>query len=213
MKFCPECRLGNADTVTKCKCGHDFEKRKMTPKSVLMAEAALQAPNDKSNNSNSKKQVGFKVPLIECKDCGNSVSTKAKICPQCGAKVRLPMTRGTWIAIGIAVFIVAIPMIGAITEETPVVHKSPEELRKEKIKESFSAWDGSHYGLTRAIKNSMNDPKSYEHAETIFIDKGDYLKVKTVFRGKNAFGGVVKNWVWAKVDLDGNVIKVIEQGS
>ena len=58
----------------------------------------------------------------------------------------------------------------------------------------------------------MNDPDSYDHFETVYWDKGDHLIVRTTFRGKNAFGGVVKNWVKAKVDLNGNVIEVIEQG-
>ena len=58
----------------------------------------------------------------------------------------------------------------------------------------------------------MNDPKSFEHVETTYGDRGDYLVVKTTFRGKNAFGGVVLNWITAKCDLDGDVIEVTGQG-
>ena len=84
--------------------------------------------------------------------------------------------------------------------------------RKKRIEAGFSSWDGSHIKLTRIIKESMNDPKSYKHDETGWWDRGDHLIVRTSFRGKNAFGGVVLNWVKAKCDLDGNVIAVIEQG-
>ena len=84
--------------------------------------------------------------------------------------------------------------------------------RQRRIESKFSSWNGSHPGLTARIKESMNDPKSYEHVETTYADKGDHLIVKTTFRGKNSFGGVVKNWVLAKTDLDGNVIEVIAQG-
>jgi hypothetical protein len=94
----------------------------------------------------------------------------------------------------------------------PAAPKTKEELRKERLERQFSAWDGSHRGLTKLIKASMNDPDSYDHVETVYWDKGDHLVVKTTFRGKNAFGGVVKNWVMAKVDLEGNVIEVISQG-
>ena len=90
--------------------------------------------------------------------------------------------------------------------------KTEEELRKQQIERNFSAWDGSHRGLTEVIKKSMNDPNSYEHVETVYWDKGDNLVVKTTFRGKNAFGGVVKNWVMAKVGLDGSVVEVLSQG-
>jgi len=75
----------------------------------------------------------------------------------------------------------------------------------------FSAWDGSHNELTKLIKQSMNDPDSYDHDETKYFDNGDHLIVITMFRGKNAFGGVVKNSVKAKCSLEGNVIEVIDQ--
>lgn len=85
------------------------------------------------------------------------------------------------------------------------------EERKKKIEEQFSAWDGSHIKLSRLIKNSMNDPDSYEHVETKYWDMNDHLIVNSTFRGKNAFGGVVKNTVKAKVSLDGESVEIIEQ--
>jgi hypothetical protein len=90
--------------------------------------------------------------------------------------------------------------------------KTPSELRKERIEKCFSAWDGSHRGLTAVIKAGMNDPDSYKHVKTLYSDHGDYLIVETTFRGRNAFGGVVTNWVQAKVDLDGNVLSIIAKG-
>jgi len=82
--------------------------------------------------------------------------------------------------------------------------------RKKKIESQFSAWDGSHRGLDRLIKNTLNDPDSYDHVETVYWDMGKYLVVKTTFRGKNAFGAVVLNWVKAKSDMDGNIIEIME---
>jgi hypothetical protein len=89
-------------------------------------------------------------------------------------------------------------------------HRPKAENRKERIKAGFSWWDGSHIGLTKVIKSSMHDPDSYKHIETGYLDKGEYLIVKTTFSGKNAFGGVVRNTVNAKVDLNGKVIAIIE---
>lgn len=94
-------------------------------------------------------------------------------------------------------------------EDAPKETKA--ETREEMIKRQFSLWDGSHRGLTRYIKDSMNDPGSYEHVETYYGDKGDHLVVKTTFRGKNAFGGVVVNMIAARVDFDGNVIEIVAQ--
>jgi hypothetical protein len=94
---------------------------------------------------------------------------------------------------------------------TPITTKSltQQGVRKQKISKLFSPWDGSHPELTKIIKKTMNDPKSYEHVETVYWDKLDHVLVKTTFRGKNAFGGVVKNSVTAKVDLGGNVIEFV----
>lgn len=83
--------------------------------------------------------------------------------------------------------------------------------RKKKIKSQFSGWNGSHRNLEEVIKASMNDPRSYEHVETVYWDQGDHLVVRTTFRGKNAFGGVVKNGVKAKVSLDGEILEMLDR--
>lgn len=85
-----------------------------------------------------------------------------------------------------------------------------KDERRKLVEKQFSGWDGSHDGLTRYIKEHMNDPDSYEHIETKFADRGDYIVVITKFRGANAFGGKVINSVTAKVDFNGNVIQIIE---
>jgi RNA polymerase subunit RPABC4/transcription elongation factor Spt4 len=89
--------------------------------------------------------------------------------------------------------------------------KAVVEARVKKLESQFSPWDGSHRTLERAIQKSMNDPDSYEHVETTYRDMGDSLIVSTTFRGKNGFGGTVKNTVVAQVDLDGNILKVISE--
>lgn len=100
--------------------------------------------------------------------------------------------------------------VGRGKESAPKYLSKKAEARKKLISKGFSSWDGSHRELTKVIKESMNDPKSYDHVETNYWDMGDHLVVRTTFRGKNAFGGVVKNSVRAKTDLDGNVLEIIE---
>lgn len=85
------------------------------------------------------------------------------------------------------------------------------EARTKNIERQFSAWDGSHSNVERFIKEAMNDPSSYEHVNTMYWDKGDYLIIKTIYRGKNAFGGVVKNFVKVKVSLSGQLIEIIDK--
>ncbi len=80
--------------------------------------------------------------------------------------------------------------------------------RKEKILRQFSAWDGSHSGLKRLVKDNMNDPGSFDHVETTYSDKGSYILVQMKYRGKNGFGAKVLEMVTAKIDIDGNIISV-----
>lgn len=87
--------------------------------------------------------------------------------------------------------------------------KTPQELRKAQVEKVFSQWDGSLPALTTLIKESMNDPSSYEHVQTRYVDNKDHLIVRTTFRGKNAFGGLVTNSVTAKVSMSGKIIEVI----
>jgi hypothetical protein len=93
----------------------------------------------------------------------------------------------------------------------PTPPKTAAELRQDRINKQFSTLNGRHYQLEHWIKTSMNNPKSYEHVQTRFVDKGDPLLVETIFRGTNAFGGVVPSRVMAKVDLDGRVLEILSQ--
>jgi hypothetical protein len=90
--------------------------------------------------------------------------------------------------------------------------KSAEKDREARIQRGFSFWNESHIGLSREIKKRMNDPKSYEHVETHYLDRGSELLVTTRFRGKNAFGGLVVNTAIARTDLDGNVLEMVSFG-
>jgi len=82
------------------------------------------------------------------------------------------------------------------------------EEREQQVESEFSAWDGSHRGLTGYLKESMNDPESYEHVKTTYRDMGDYLIIFTTVRGKNAFGAKILQKFVAKVGLDGEVLEV-----
>ncbi|NMY14274.1 hypothetical protein HBN74_01705 [Pseudomonas sp. WS 5019] len=92
-----------------------------------------------------------------------------------------------------------------------VAAQQAREARRKQVEAQFSGWDGSHRNFERLIKASMNDPDSYEHVETRFIDNGDYVRVITKFRGKNAFGGMVVDSAVADFTIAGDLIRVIEE--
>lgn len=89
--------------------------------------------------------------------------------------------------------------------------KTAREARKKEVEGQFSGWDGSHRTFEKMIKQTMNDPDSYEHVETRFADQGDYIRVFTKFRGKNAFGGMVVDSATADFTITGVLIRVVEE--
>lgn len=70
----------------------------------------------------------------------------------------------------------------------------------------LSAWDGSHGGMVSATKALMNDPGSFEHIETRYIDRGQEIDLIMKFRGRNGFGGMVVQTVRGTIDTDCNII-------
>jgi hypothetical protein len=185
MITCPECKKKISETADSCpNCGY-----KLTPEKIAEVKKKEQQVHWCITADKNGQRFGFK-PL----------SSKA---------ITIICLSTLFIFIFICFIMINFFPSDSSKERAP---KTQEEIRKEQLEKQFSSWDGSHHGLTELIKKSMNDPKSYEHEETVYWDKGDYLIVKTTFRGKNAFGGVVKNWVTAKIDLNGNVIEIISQG-
>lgn len=84
--------------------------------------------------------------------------------------------------------------------------RTKEQIRVDIIKQQFNVRNGSHIQLTDFIKDNMNDPDSYEHIETKFTDKYDYIIVSTRFREANVFGAKVINEIHAHIDLRGNIL-------
>jgi len=162
------------------------------------------------------------MALISCPECKKKISENVTACPHCGyqftaekiqelKKAGSKLDKGCLISLGvIAVFValIFVPMYMLNSDKS----ETETDPRTQQIEKQFDPRDRSHIGLTKLIKASMNDPSSYEHEKTQYSDQGDFLLVKTTFRGKNKFGGVVKNWVSATVDLNGKVLEIIDQG-
>lgn len=123
-------------------------------------------------------------------------------------------TRG--IAIIASIIILFFIWIGSCGDEDETISEpekilTPEEQRTKDIEDCFM-WDGSHKQLTQLIKSSMNDPDSYKHVETFYGDRDSVILVKTTYRGKNVYGGVVTETVSAITHpTDCYVIEIIEQ--
>lgn len=201
MIDCPKCgKLQIAENKECVQCGIIFSKIK------LPGPAPDPLPVEIKKTVKREKK---KVKII-CKKCGYESTDWA--CPKCFTINK---------SIPLFIYLLIASIIGGgyaflKPEESPekstVIKTTHIETKKDKIEKYFDGWDGSHIELTKIIKASMNDPDSYKHVETKYGDKGDYIIVSTTFRGKNAFGGVITNWIMAKCSLDGKVQEIIAQG-
>ncbi len=151
------------------------------------------------------------MSLITCKECSREYSDSVSKCPHCG-KAKPQSTAGI---VG-ALIILAVLFFGAKSccnslSEEATENASRPKTTEELIKAQFSAWDGGHIKLERVIKESMNDPDSYESVRASYINNGDHLIVTQHFTGKNAMGGRVRHTVIAKTAMDGTVLEIISQ--
>ncbi len=157
------------------------------------------------------------MALIKCKECGQEMSDQAISCPKCG--YIKPKTSTEDQAKG-CIFLLVILIIGyfgckscesdssqSVSQTKPEIPKTTNDL----IQEQFSAWDGSHRKLKELIKATMNDPKSFDHVKSGYVENTDgTISVYTTFRGKNVFGGVVTKSASAKFTIMGEFVELIE---
>jgi hypothetical protein len=75
-------------------------------------------------------------------------------------------------------------------------------------KEFISSYDGSCQPVVNRIKEDMNNPNSFEHVRTFVTPllNGNF-EIKTVFKGKNALGGIVSVSSYAEVSSSGSVLR------
>ncbi|MCG3744583.1 hypothetical protein ACXHPE_17315 [Vibrio cincinnatiensis] len=166
------------------------------------------------------------MALVKCKECGEKVSTKAKSCPNCGAKPPKKTSIVTWAVLVLILFGVY-GVWQAESSLTPEQRKAREEQRaiaakqqeEQRVKESaqkaaeekekrlkgfhcLSSWDGSHTGVKKYVEDNMRDPDSFEHIETRITpvsDKGTHQLVMK-YRAKNGFGGMTVGVATATID-------------
>ena len=78
----------------------------------------------------------------------------------------------------------------ARTVEPESAEQTHEAIRQSN-QQYFSGWNGSNPQFVEAVKNAMSDPDSFEHVETTYYEKGNDLRIKMIYRGKNAYNATI----------------------
>lgn len=87
-----------------------------------------------------------------------------------------------------------------------------EEQRTQKINDLLysNGFNSVNIKLDTYIKQSLNDPNSYEQLGMTYIDRDSILIVTKEFTAKNGFGGRVRGEVVVACDTLGNIIEIIK---
>lgn len=162
------------------------------------------------------------MALVKCKECGNEVSTKAKRCPRCGAKVPkgigvfgiLMMVLVVWVF-----FVIGRNASSTSEKPTPPANKPSTSAASTDTKPSpqppvveNSAWDGSVAQVKDYLKRNLRDPDSYQSISwtkaVLSPVTGEYTVVHK-YRAKNGYGGYEVNQQLFTLDARGKVIHVV----
>lgn len=122
--------------------------------------------------------------------------------------------------LGGALLIFILMRLGECEGNSDPYESTPEPVKtmtfQDSIDAQFSAWDGSHRGMEKAIKAQMKNPDSYEHVETGYkiIGKENENGVKalyivTTFRGTNSFNAVVTQQAKGTFSMDGQQLTFV----
>lgn len=132
------------------------------------------------------------MALINCKECNNEVSTTAKTCPKCGAKiykVKKPAGRvGTFLIIAAGLGIIISLVLGAQSNQAESA-KSPEQKEAEaKQKALTSQRDSITILALQNIKKNLRNPDSVKWGKILANDDGSVICID--YRAQNGFGGM-----------------------
>lgn len=121
------------------------------------------------------------MALIACHECKSQVSTTARQCPSCGAKVKKPVGKIGLIFAAIVVFAMLKCTIDRVDNPQTSRQTSPESPPDPKFTAAVIAGT--------ALKHSLHDPSSLEWM-AIGVNN-DATVVCLVYRAKNKFGALV----------------------
>jgi hypothetical protein len=137
------------------------------------------------------------MALLTCPDCKQPVSSDARRCPKCSAKVRPPkkpmsLTFKILLALGSGLFVVALAFQQMQDNETTkaeqqrVASLTPEQLAREHAQKALIVKQekGAVLGAV-ALRDAMKDPEGFVLRSLILHPNGTACYE---YRAKNAFG-------------------------
>lgn len=121
------------------------------------------------------------MSLVKCHECAKEVSSEAKACPHCGAKVKKPVGLTGKLIVGFF----AVSIIGGMIAQETAPKKSAEQIAAENEQASRAMFVRM---AIKSLKKAARDP------ESVIVDVARSNKDGSVicleYRARNGFGGM-----------------------
>jgi hypothetical protein len=131
------------------------------------------------------------MSMRKCKECGSQVSTKAEICPSCGAKQPKRTSTLTWLVCGVLVLGV-LSAAGFRPPGTSSAVAAPESASAAAAqaaeKKAGNARDVAGAVAMKLVRDNMRDPDSLVWESVLSNADGSVVCIE--YRAKNGFGGM-----------------------
>lgn len=128
------------------------------------------------------------MSLVACHECGKEVSTEAKTCPSCGAKVQKPKKKTSRATLVVAV-VVGLGAVMAVSESAKKTNERPPLTEAEK--RANDARDRQLQlagGVALSLKKAAKDPTVFELTSALVHSDGAACYE---YRAKNSFGAIL----------------------
>lgn len=119
------------------------------------------------------------MAMVNCKECGKEISSKAAACPHCGFKPEKDKAGCAQVlVVGFVAVLVAVVGLSMCSPSTPTKVASPEEERQFK----------EEVGALAYLRDRMKNPASFELVSAVRTP-GNTLCI--TYRGTNSFNAIV----------------------
>lgn len=121
-------------------------------------------------------------------------------------KSQIPPKWARWSIIIVALF----TTLSAASPDQNLMAQSATNLKARQISKLFTGPDGTHLNLAIIIQAGLSNLDSFQHQQTTYVDKGEYLVVNMHYQAEGASGEAIDRFARAKVDFTGKVISILE---
>lgn len=122
----------------------------------------------------------MKSKMINCASCGAEIASSARACPQCGAKVKHPITKKWWFWALAAVVVIAIvgSTAGGSNDKPQTEKPSPSQTEQPTDMEPTGKVEYTHYQVTELFDAlEANAMKAQSDFKDQYVEIEGYLSV------------------------------------